>query len=96
MRLDLFLKESRLVKRRPKAKEYCDLGLIEINGTVAKAGREVACGDTMLVKYPHRHIIIEVLSIPRRGSSPIQAAQCYRLIEEQQVKDEELWQEEND
>lgn len=96
MRLDLFLKESRLIKRRPKAKEYCDRGLIEINGTVAKASREVACGDIMLVKYPRRWLKIEVVSIPRRGSSPIQAAQCYRLIEEHQVKDEELWQEEDD
>jgi ribosomal 50S subunit-recycling heat shock protein len=96
MRLDLFLKESRLIKRRPKAKEYCDKGLVEINGISAKAGREVAGGDIMLIKYPRRLLTIEVLSLPHRGSSPVRAAQCYRVIEDNPIAPQDSWWDEDD
>ena len=51
MRLDKFLKVSRLIKRRTVAKEVCDAGRICINGRVAKAGTDVAIGDELEIQF---------------------------------------------
>ncbi len=63
MRLDKYLKVSRLIKRRTIANEACDAGRVMINGTVAKAGAEVKEGDEVTVSFGNRVIKIEVLSI---------------------------------
>lgn len=63
MRLDKYLKVSRLIKRRTVANEACDAGRVMINGKVAKAGAEVKEGDEVTVSFGNRVIKIEVLSI---------------------------------
>ena len=50
MRLDKFLKVSRLVKRRTLAKELCDGGRVAVNGRVAKAGTDVEVGHTLQIR----------------------------------------------
>lgn len=61
MRLDKFLKVSRLVKRRTVAKELCDAGRAEVNGRAAKAGTEVNAGDTLTLRFGQKttHVRIE-------------------------------------
>ena len=64
MRLDLFLKWSRVILHRTLAKETCDAGRVTVNGQDAKAGREVRIGDTISVRMPRRQLTFRVRSIP--------------------------------
>jgi ribosomal 50S subunit-recycling heat shock protein len=64
MRLDLFLKWSRVILRRTLAKETCDAGRVTVNGQEARAGREIRVGDTISVRMPRRQLTFRVRSIP--------------------------------
>ena len=63
MRLDKWLKVSRLIKRRTEAKEVCDAGRISVNGRVAKAGTDIAVGDTISVVFGNRTQTVKVLIV---------------------------------
>ena len=63
MRLDKFLKVSRVIKRRTVANEACDAGRVMINGKVAKAGHEVKIGDIVEIKYGEKIIKFKITSI---------------------------------
>lgn len=63
MRLDKWLKVSRLIKRRTVAKEVCDAGRISVNGRVAKAGTDIAVGDTISVVFGNRTQTVKVLIV---------------------------------
>lgn len=63
MRLDKYLKVSRIIKRRTVANEACDAGRVLVNGKVAKAGHEVNVGDIIEVGFGTRTVKVEVLSI---------------------------------
>jgi len=63
MRLDKFLKVSRVIKRRPVANEACDSGRVIINGKVAKASSEVKVGDIIEIKFGEKMVKFEVLQI---------------------------------
>lgn len=63
MRLDKYLKVSRLIKRRTVANEACDNGRIQVNGRVAKAGLEVKPGDVLEISMGTRTVRVEVLSV---------------------------------
>lgn len=63
MRLDKFLKVSRVIKRRPVANEACDAGRVCINGKVAKASTEVKMGDIVEIKFGEKIIKFEIINI---------------------------------
>ncbi|MBR4211251.1 MAG: RNA-binding S4 domain-containing protein [Oscillibacter sp.] len=63
MRLDKYLKVSRLVKRRTVANEACDHGLVEVNGRAARASYEVKPGDRIMLRVGARTLTVEVLSV---------------------------------
>ena len=63
MRLDKYLKVSRLIKRRTVANEACDNGRITVNGKVAKAGYEVKPGDKIDIALGTRTVAVEVLQV---------------------------------
>lgn len=63
MRLDKFLKVSRLIKRRTVANEACDAGRVLINGTVAKASTKVKVGDIIEIQFGTKVVKAEVLDI---------------------------------
>lgn len=63
MRLDKFLKVSRLIKRRTVANEACDAGRVTINGTVAKASVKVKVGDIIEIQFGTRTVKVEVLDL---------------------------------
>ncbi|MEY2341802.1 RNA-binding S4 domain-containing protein [Acidithiobacillus sp. IBUN Pt1247-S3] len=70
LRLDLFLKMSRLIKRRSIAKTLCDAGRVQINGRTAKAGAAVQAGDRLRLDLPQRILEAEVLRLPTRVEGP--------------------------
>ena len=63
MRLDKFLKVSRLIKRRTVANEACDAGLVMVNGKAAKASVQVKTGDTIEIQFGTKAVKVEVLDI---------------------------------
>lgn len=63
MRLDKYLKVSRLIKRRTIANEACDAGRVSINGKVCKAGTEVKAGDIIEIGFGTRNVKVEVLDV---------------------------------
>ena len=63
MRLDKFLKVSRLIKRRTVANEACDAGRVLVNGSVAKASVTVKVGDIIEIQFGTRTVKVEVLDI---------------------------------
>ena len=63
MRLDKYLKVSRLIKRRTVANEACDNGRVSVNGRVVKAGYEVKVGDRIEIALGARTLTVEVLQI---------------------------------
>lgn len=91
MRLDKYLKESRLVKRRVVAQEMVEVGAVRLNGRQCRSSAQVRMGDTVEIAYPTRVLMIKVLiddekMIRRKESIP------YELQEERRVKsDEKPW-----
>ena len=63
MRLDKFLKVSRLIKRRTVANEACDNGRISVNGRVVKASYDVKVGDKIEISMGSRTVAVEVLQV---------------------------------
>ncbi len=63
MRLDKYLKVSRLIKRRTVANEACDTGRVQINGKPAKASAQVKEGDVIEIAFGTRTVKAEVLSV---------------------------------
>ena len=63
MRLDKYLKVSRLIKRRTVANEACDAGRVSINGKPAKAGADVKFGDVIEIRFGTREVKVEVTSV---------------------------------
>ena len=63
MRLDKFLKVSRLIKRRTVANEACDNGRISVNGRVVKASYDVNVGDRIEISMGARTVAVEVLQV---------------------------------
>ncbi|HEY9062065.1 MAG TPA: RNA-binding S4 domain-containing protein [Pseudobacteroides sp.] len=63
MRIDKYLKVSRLIKRRTLASEACDQGRVKINGKTAKPSNEVKVGDTIEIQFGNSNVKVEVASI---------------------------------
>jgi len=63
MRIDKFLKISRLIKRRTIAKEACDQGRVILNGKPAKAGSEVKAGDVIQIQFGSNLLAVKVLKL---------------------------------
>lgn len=81
MRLDLFLKVSRLIARRSLAQEFCDAGLIRVNGASAKSSKDVKAGDEIEVRRGERLTKVRVLQIPdKKQVAKSAAADLYQII----------------
>ena len=81
MRLDKYLKVSRIIKRRTVANEACSGGRVSLNGKVAKPGAEVRIGDVMTIRFGERIGKYEILSIAETVRKE-GAADMYRILEE--------------
>lgn len=79
MRLDKYLKTSRLIKRRTIANEACDNGLVTVNGKPARASYDVKIGDTLSLRFGVRTITVEVVSV-QENVRQTEAAAMYREV----------------
>ena len=79
MRLDKFLKVSRLIKRRTVANEACDAGRVLVNGTVAKASVKVKQGDIIEIQFGTKTVKVEVLEL-KETTKKDEAAELFRYL----------------
>ena len=88
MRLDKYLKVSRIIKRRTVANDACSGGRVTLNGKVAKPGAEVKVGDIMTIRFGDRYGRYEILTVQdtvrKEG-----AADMYRILSEDEGVSEE-------
>ena len=79
MRLDKYLKVSRLIKRRTVANEACDAGRVLINDKPAKASAQVKEGDTIEIQFGSRNVRVEVVDV-RETVRKEEAENMYRYL----------------
>lgn len=79
MRLDKYLKVSRLIKRRTVANEACDNGLVSVNGKPQRASYDVKVGDEITLRFGVRTLTVEVLSV-QETVRQAEAATLYREV----------------
>ena len=79
MRLDKFLKASRLIKRRTVANEACDAGRVLVNGKTAKASVKVKPGDVIEIQFGTRTVKVEVLDL-QETTKKEEAKELFRYI----------------
>ena len=80
MRLDKFLKVSRVIKRRTVANEACDNGHVEVNGKVARASLDVKTGDIVRIAFGERTVTLRVLDV-RENVAKAEASDLYEVLE---------------
>ena len=80
MRLDKYLKVSRIIKRRTIANDACDGGRVSINGKVAKAGTEVKVGDVIEVRFGEKSTRYQVVTLSEHVLKA-DAAGMYKIVE---------------
>ena len=79
MRLDKYLKVSRLIKRRTVANEACDAGRVLLNDKVARASADVKIGDVIEIQFGTRKVKVEVLSV-QDSEKKEAAAEMYKYL----------------
>ncbi len=82
MRLDKFLKVSRLIKRRTVANEVSDMGRVFVNNNPAKPGKQLKEGDILTIEYANRDLSVKILKIPTGNVSIQEAPALYEIIAE--------------
>lgn len=87
MRLDKFLKISRLIKRRTVAKEVASQGRIEINGKTAKASSELNVGDELTIRFGQKLVTVKINSL-REQVRKEEAESLYTVIKEEKIESE--------
>ncbi len=87
LRLDLFLKRSRFVKRRSLASKICENGWVKLNGRQAPPGKGVRAGDEIEILFPREKVLIRVEELPR---SPAQGQSSYTVISTEKIEDDLL------
>ena len=83
MRLDKYLKISRLIKRRTVANEACDAGRVLVNDKVAKASVNVKAGDVIEIQFGSKSVKVEVLDVQETVRKD-DAKELYRYLEKQE------------
>lgn len=81
MRLDKFLKVSRLIKRRTVANTVSEMGRVLVNGNSAKPAKQLKVGDIIEIEYSNRTEKVEVLIVPPGNVSVQDASKLYKVIE---------------
>lgn len=86
MRLDKFLKVSRIIKRRTVAKEIADKGRITINGRAAKSSTDVMPNDELVIKFGNKTLTVQVLQLLETTKKQ-DAENMYKIVSEEYAKD---------
>jgi ribosomal 50S subunit-recycling heat shock protein len=89
MRLDQYLRASRLVLRRTVAQELCEAGAVLVNGAAARSSRTVREGDELTIRRRERALTVRVRSLPQtKQVSRADASDLYEVITDITLKDE--------
>lgn len=83
MRLDKFLKVSRLIKRRTVANKVSEQGRIYVNGTVAKPAKQLKEGDVITIVQADKEVKIKILKVPAGNVSVQEAPSLYEIMKEE-------------
>jgi ribosomal 50S subunit-recycling heat shock protein len=86
LRLDKYLKVSRLIKRRTLAKEVSDQGRVKINGQTAKAGTNVNVDDELELKLGNRIIVVKVTGLSEHANKE-NAKTMFEVVKEEKIQD---------
>lgn len=86
MRLDKFLKISRIIKRRSVAKEVADKGRIQINGKLAKSSSDVKVGDTMRIQFGNKVLEVKVNEL-HESTKKEDVAKMYEIVSEERISE---------
>jgi len=87
MRLDKFLKVSRLIKRRTLAKEVSDQGRITVNGQQAKASTTVKIGDELVIRFGQKRVTVKIDRL-QETTRKEEAVEMYTVVKEEKVETE--------
>jgi len=82
VRLDSFLSDVRLIKRRTQAKKACENQIVWVDGKIAKPSKEVKVGQKILLDFTSRKIELEVLGIPKGSVKKEEAKDFYKILKE--------------
>lgn len=80
MRLDKYLKISRIIKRRTVANEACDAGRVEVNGKIARASLSIKVGDSISIKFGDKTTMLEILEV-KENVRKEDTSSMYRIIQ---------------
>ncbi len=90
MRIDKYLKVSRLIKRRPLAKEILDKGRVTVNGKKVKPGHQVKIDDVIEIRYGNRIVEAKILKIVN-STKKSETQEMYQILKEEKIEKEPLW-----
>lgn len=85
MRLDKFLKVSRVIKRRALAKEVSDEGRVKVNGNLAKAGTTLSVGDVLEIRFGQKIVTLEVIQLEAYAKKD-DASRMYKILKEEKIE----------
>ena len=85
MRLDKYLKVSRIIKRRPIAKEIADKGRIKVNGILAKSSANLKINDEIEIRFGNKILLVRVLEM-KDSTKKEDATKMYEIIKETKVE----------
>ncbi|KGR72493.1 RNA-binding S4 domain-containing protein [Streptococcus phocae subsp. salmonis] len=88
MRLDKYLKVSRIIKRRPVAKEVADKGRIKVNGILAKSSTDLKLGDQIDIRFGHKLLSVRVMDM-KDSTKKEDAVKLYEIISEKRIDSNE-------
>ena len=88
MRLDKYLKVSRIIKRRPVAKEVADKGRIKVNGILAKSSTDLKVGDEIEIRFGNKLFTVRVLEV-KDSTKKEDAAKMYEIVSETRIEGDE-------
>ncbi len=87
MRLDLYLKLSRLCSGRSLAQKLCDAGLVSLNGKPAKSAHPVKADDEIILCFRNRRLTVRVASVPgARSVSKVAAVTLYTILSDEELE----------
>ena len=89
MRLDQFMRASRLVVRRTVTQELCEAGAVSVNGAAARSSRAVREGDEIIIRRRERHLTVRVLTVPQaKQVARADASSLYEILSDIRLNDE--------
>ena len=88
MRLDKYLKVSRIIKRRPVAKEVADKGRIKVNSILAKSSTDLKVGDEIEIRFGNKLFTVRVLEM-KDSTKKEDAAKMYEIVSETRIEGDE-------